>query len=326
MKHTLNRRNALTTVAALATMPMFPGLVSAQGYPAKPIRAVIPYAAGGSTDAAVRRITKAMNLGQPFFVENKPGASTLIGTQTVIDAPPDGHTLGFLTAGLTQNQTLMSAWNIEPLRQLTPVSAVIGVPTVLFINPAKHPDVKTLADFVALAKSRPRQLFFASSGGSDMLPFHNFNTLAGTDIEIVNFKGESNVILSMQRGDADLGSSALGSVRQPILNGQLRALAVTSLKRTPMFPDVPTADEAGVKGFEFSSWSGFFVPAGTPRPIVDQLNRAIVGAMKTPEIQKFVTDLGNFVIGNSPEEFSAMIAQEITKWNRVAKAAGIKPA
>jgi tripartite-type tricarboxylate transporter receptor subunit TctC len=320
-----NRRMVLGTLAAAAAGAASPWARAQSAYPSKPIRVIIPYAAGGSTDATVRKITSLVNIGQPFVVDNKPGAGTQIGTQAIIEAPPDGHTLGFVTAALSQNQVQMTSWNIDPLKQLVPISAAVSVPVVLFVNPAKH-NVRTLAEFIRAVKANPSGGFFASSGGSDVLPMHNFNTLAGTKLEIVNFKGESNVIVAMMRGDADIAMSALGSVRQQIQAGTLRALAVTSIKRSPMFPDVPTVDEAGVKGYEFSSWSGFVAPAGTPRPIVDQLNRAITGVIRTPEIQKFIADLGNFTIPGTPEEFGQLISAEIQKWNAVAKAAGFTPA
>jgi len=325
MRTNFNRRHVLGALASTLGAATAPWAAAQSGYPARPIRVIIPYAAGGSTDATVRKITSVINLGQPFVVENKPGAGTQIGTQAIIESPPDGHTLGFLTAALSQNQVQMTSWNIDPLKQLVPIAAAVSVPVVLFVNPAKH-NVRTLGEFIRAIKAQPSGGFFASSGGSDVLPMHNFNTLAGTKLEIVNFKGESNVILGMMRGDADIAMSALGPVRQQIQAGTLRPLAVTSVKRSPMYPDVPTVDEAGVKGYEFSSWSGFVAPAGTPRAIVDQLNRAIVGAIRTPEIQKFVADLGNFTIAGTPEEFGQLIASEIQKWNAVAKAAGVKPA
>lgn len=320
MKQLSSRRAALALAACLGA-----GVVSAQAqtFPAKPIRAIVPYAAGGFTDLSLRRIGAAMNLGQPVVVENRPGAGTMVGTQAVIDAAPDGHTIGFVTSAMTQNQTQMLAWNIDPVKQLAPIAAVISLPVVLFVSSSKYPNVKTLGDYIAAIKGR--NSFFGSSGGSDVLPMHLFNAMAGTKMEIVNFKGESNVILATLRGDADMGSASLGAVRSQIQAGQLRPLAVTSLKRSSLYPEAPTVDETGLKGYEFVVWSGFVAPAGTPRDTINVLNRSIVGAVRSPDITKNITDGGNLVIGNSPEEFGQMISADIAKWNRVAQESGVKP-
>lgn len=306
------------------TISSSPLMSYAQTYPTKPIRAIIPYTAGGSTDVTLRRIANAMNLGQPIVVENRPGANTIIGTQSIIDAPPDGYTLGFVTAALTANQALIATWNIDPIKQLAPISAVVGVPTVYIVNPAKY-KTKSLAEFIAIAKANPGGMFFASSGGTDVFAFNMFNAMAGTKIDIVPFKGEADVIQAIMRGDVDAGLSSLGSVRRLIEAGSLPALGVTSLRRSSMFPDIPTFDESHLKGYEFISWSGFVAPAGTPQPIIIALNRSILAALRSPEVAKSITDLGNYVMGTSPEEFSRMIVAEIAKWNGIAKASGIKP-
>lgn len=314
-------RGVLAGVLALAAVP-----AAAQSYPTKPIRVVIPYAAGGFTDVSLRRITAAATtLGQPIVVENRPGAGTMLGTQAVIDATPDGYTLGFITSAVTQGQTQLKAWNIDPMKQLAPITAVISLPVVLFSSPSKYPNVRTIGDFIAAAKAAPNPVIFGSSGGSDVLPMAMFRSMAGIRMEIVNFKGEGNVKLAVQRGDADLGSASLGAVRGDVTAGTYRALAVTGLSRSSVYPDTPTVDEAGVKGYEFVVWSGFVAPPGTPRDIITTLNRAFVAATRSPDVSKWILDGGNAVIANAPEQFAQMIAADVAKWNRVAKEAGVEP-
>jgi len=312
-------RLSIALAAAVAA-----GAAHAQAFPVKPMRAITGFPPGGFTDLSLRKIAGALNLPQTMLVENRPGAGTMIAVQAVVDAPPDGYTLGFASAALGQNQTQMKTWTIDPIKQLAPISAAISVPILLYVNPSKQ-NVRSMEEFIARARTAANPVVFASSGGSDVLPTEHLKSLAGIKMDIVNFNGTGNVIAAMTRGDADISSSNLLSLRGQFQSGQFRAVVIGGSKRHPMYPDLPSADEVGLKGYDAGTWSGFVAPAGTQREVVLTLNRAIVAALKNPEVSKWVLDGGNVILASTPEEFRQMIASDIAKWNQVAKQAGVTP-
>ncbi|KQT08040.1 tripartite tricarboxylate transporter substrate binding protein [Ramlibacter sp. Leaf400] len=322
-------RAAAITVAALASL--FPAAASAQGadadsYPSKPVRIVVPFAAGGSTDLVARLLADKLSteLKQPFVVDNRGGAGGNIGADAVAKAPADGYTLLMGTTGvLAINQHLYKSMSYDAGKDFTPVSYTSLITNILVVPQAMP--ARNVEELIAMARSKPGHLSFASSGAgsSTHLSAELFKAMAGVDILHVPYKGSSQALTDVVAGQVtmlfDNAPSSLGFVQQ----GKLRALAVTSTKRLPMLPDVPTLDEAGVKGYESLSWSGIVAPAATPRPVVTKLNRAIDRVLKMDDVRQKLAAMGVEPVGGAPEAFSRHIRVENEKWGKVVKAAGI---
>jgi tripartite-type tricarboxylate transporter receptor subunit TctC len=307
----------------LATLP---AAAAEDDYPNHPVRIVVPFAPGGSTDVVARILADKLQgeLKQAFVVENRPGAGGNIGADVVAKSNPDGYTLLMGTTGvLAINNYLYKDMPFDPQRDFAPVSYTSLITNILVVN-ANVP-AKNVAELVALAKAKPGELTFASSGAgsSTHLSAELFKSMAGVDIVHVPYKGSSQAITDLMAGHVtmlvDNAPSSLPYVQQ----GKLRALAVTSLKRMPGLPDVPTLDEAGVKGYESLSWSGIVAPAATPRPVIARLNAAIERVLAMPDVRKKFADLGVDPVGGPPEAFARHIRAESEKWGRVVKAANI---
>ena len=314
--------------ALLATILIaaLPAAAAEDDYPNHPVRIVVPFAPGGSTDVVARILADKLQgeLGQAFVVENRPGAGGNIGADVVAKSNPDGYTLLMGTTGvLAINNYLYKDMPFDPQRDFAPVSYTSLITNILVVN-ANVP-AKNVAELVALAKSKPGQLTFASSGAgsSTHLSAELFKSMAGVDIVHVPYKGSSQAITDLMAGHVtmlvDNAPSSLPYVQQ----GKLRALAVTSLKRMPGLPDVPTLDEAGVKGYESLSWSGIVAPAATPKAVIAKLNAAIERVLAMPDVKKKFADLGVDPVGGPPEAFTRHIRAESEKWGRVVKAANI---
>ncbi len=313
----------LLTLLVLAIAP----LAHAQDdYPNRTVRIIVPFAPGGSTDVVARILADKLGteLKQSFVVENRSGAGGNIGADAVAKASPDGYTLLMGTTGvLAINKYLYKDMSFDPERDFVPVSYTSLITNILVVNP--QVPAKTVGELVALARAKPGALTFASSGAgsSTHLSAELFKSMAGVDILHVPYKGSSQAITDLMGGQVtmlfDNAPSSIPFVEQ----GKLRALAVTSTKRLPNLPDVPTLDEAGVKGYESLSWSGIMAPAGTPKRVIDKLNAAIEKILRDPDVKQRFASLGVEPVGGPPEAFSRHIRAESEKWARVVKTANI---
>jgi tripartite-type tricarboxylate transporter receptor subunit TctC len=295
-------------------------------FPNRPVRIIVPFAPGGSTDVVARILADKLGteFKRGFVVENKPGAGGNIGADAVAKASPDGYTLLMGTTGvLAINKYLYKEMPFDPERDLAPVSYTSLITNILVVNP--QVPVKTVGELVALAKSKPGALTFASSGAgsSTHLSAELFKSMAGVDILHVPYKGSSQALTDVMAGQVTMLFDNAPSSIPFVESGKLRAVAVTSTKRLPNLPDVPTIDEAGVKGYESLSWSGIVAPAGTPRRVIDKLNAAIEKILRDPDVKQRFASLGVEPVGGPPEAFSRHIRAESEKWARVVKTANI---
>ena len=296
-------------------------------YPLKTIRYVVPFPAGGPLDIVARSIgqelTKSWN--QPVIVDNRPGAGGNIGADLVAKAPPDGYTI-LMGAVSTHaiNVTLYSKLPYDPIKDFAPVTLITSVPNVLVVHPSLP--VKTVADLIALAKARPGQLNYASgsTGSAGHLAGELFDSMAGVKMTHIPYKGAAPAVIDLIAGHVSLMFDNLSSALPNIKAQRVRAIAVTTLKRSPLVPELPTISESGLRGFDVSTWFGIFAPAGTPPDIVGRLNGEIVRILHTNEMRERLALLGAEPIGNKPDEFAAFIKAEIPKYAKVIKASGAK--
>ena len=299
---------------------------SAQNYPVKPIRFIVSFPPGGSSDLIARAVAPHMSgrLGQPVVVENRPGAGGMIGVDAVAKAAPDGYTIGLAAAGaLSSNISLYPSMPFHPEKDLAPISTLAMIPFFLVAHPSQPP---TLKEVLARAKSAPGALSYGHGGnGSTMhLSGELLNMLAGVKIQSVPYKGSGPVSADVLGGQVPLGVVDVPSAIAHVRAGKMRALAVTSKQRIQAAPEVPTFEEAGVPGYEAIGWFGVVAPKETPRPIIERLNAEIRAALADPDIRNRALAAGTEPFTNTPEEFAAMIREETKKWAEVIKAGGIK--
>jgi len=302
-------------------------VASAQSYPNRAIRLVVPFPAAGTTDilarAAAQKLTEAF--GQSVVVDNRPGAAGNIGSDLVAKSAPDGYTLLMGTVGTHAiNPSLYSKMPYDHVKDFVPVVLVAGVPNVLVVNPALP--VNSVADLIKLTKDKPGQINFASSGSGTSIHLSGelFKTMAGVDITHIPYKGSSPALTDLMGGQVQIMFDNLPSALPQIKAGKLRAIAVTSLKRAPVLPDVPTISESGLPGFEASSWFGVLAPAGTPAPIVARINAEVNKWLQSAEAREKLLSQGAEAAGGSPEQFANHIRAESEKWAKVVKASGAK--
>ena len=323
----MKRLNGLAMCTVAACFAAFAVGASAQAYPTKPIRVVVPFPAGGTTDvlarAAAQKLTET--LGQPAVVDNRPGAGGNIGAELVAKSPPDGYTLLMGTVGTHAiNPGLYPKLPYDHVKDFAPVILVAGVPNVLVINPALP--VNSVQELIAYAKANPGALNFASSGNgtSIHLSAELFKTMAGVQMTHVPYKGSAPALQDLVGGQVQLMFDNLPSSLALIKGGKLKALAVTSATRAAALPDVPTLAESGLPGFEASSWFGLLAPAGTPAPVIAKLNGEIAKWLATPEAKEKLLAQGATAAGGTPEDFAQFIAAETAKWQKVVKESGAK--
>ncbi len=304
------------------------GVAAAQAnYPAKAIRYVVPFPAGGPLDIVARAVGQELTVSwsQPVIIDNRPGAGGNIGADLVAKAPPDGYTI-LMGAVSTHaiNVTLYSKLPYDPLKDFAPVTLITSVPNVLVVHPSLP--AKSVKDLIAFAKARPGQLNFASgsTGSAGHLAGELFNSLAGVQMTHIPYKGAAPAVIDLIAGHVSLMFDNLASALPHIKAARVRALAVTTLKRSPLVPDLPTINEGGLHGFDVSTWFGIFAPAGTPIEIVNKLNSEVVRVLRTPEMRERLALLGAEPVGNKPEEFAAFVKAEIAKYAKVVKASGAK--
>jgi tripartite-type tricarboxylate transporter receptor subunit TctC len=300
---------------------------SAQGYPTRPIRLVVPFPAGGTTDILARAVSQKLTeaFGQAVVVDNRPGAAGNIGSDLVAKSTPDGYTLLMGTVGTHAiNPSLYAKMPYDHVKDFIPVVLVAGVPNVLVVNPALP--VNSVADLIKLAKDKPGTINFASSGSGTSIHLSGelFKTMAGVDMTHVPYKGSAPALTDLIGGQVQIMFDNLPSSLAQIKAGKLRAVAVTSLKRAPALPDVPTISESGLPGFEASSWFGVLAPAGTPAPIVARINAEVNKWLQSADAREKLLGQGAEAAGGSPEQFASYIRVETEKWAKVVKASGAK--
>ena len=322
----MQRRHLLQAAAAGAVIPQFS--FAQDKYPSKPITLICPYSAGGNADQRSRQIGRFISsaLGQPVLVDNKPGAGGNIGTDAVAKAKPDGYIIGMGNfAPLAVNPTMFPKMTFDPAKDLMPICLIERGPLVLMVNP-KSP-FKSVKDIIAYAKANPGKLSFASGGlgGSHHLSAELFKSISGLFITHIPYKGGAPATTDLMGGQVDMMFEQMYAAAPSIRAGKLRALAITSKTRSPLFPDLPTMIEAGVPGFEVQNWQGLIAPAGTPPAIIKLLNETTNKALADPAIREQMLGQGNEIGGGTPEQFAALIKSEAAKWGKLVKTAGIKP-
>lgn len=301
--------------------------VAQQKYPTRPIRLVVPSAPGGGTDITARIMAPKLSeyLGQQVVVENRAGAATMIGGEAVVRSIPDGHTLLMGISTLAINPAMYRKVAYDALKDLSTISQVVTLSNVLVTHPSLP--AKSVKELVALAKTRPNQINFASAGvgTNPHLTMELFLSMTGIKMTHVPYKGSGQGIIDVLAGQVPVMTPAVPTALAYIKAGRLRALGVSGAKRSNAAPDIPTIAEAGVPGYEATQWFGILAPSGTPRAIVDRLHRETVRALKEPEVRDRLVADGSDPVGSSPEEFAAYLRSETVKWAKVVKDVGIQP-
>jgi tripartite-type tricarboxylate transporter receptor subunit TctC len=298
----------------------------AQNYPNRPVRFIVAQSAGGNADLVARAIAQKLGeaFGQQVVVDNRGGASGIIATELTAKAPPDGYTLLLTPSSFGVNPSLYRKLPYDPIKDLAPVTLAASAPNILVVYPPLP--VRSVKDLIELARAKPRQLNFGSSGngGSPHLAGEMFKTMAGVELTHVPYKGASAALTALIAGEIQLNFASLPSALPLVKSGRLRAVAVTSAKRSPAVPELPTVAESGLPEFETAAWQGVFVPARTPQAIITRLNREIARIVNSPEIRERMMAEGAEPVGNTPQEFARYIEREIAKWARVVKATGMR--
>ncbi len=317
------RRAAGAAGVALAAAFCTPAF--AQAWPAKPVRWVVPFSSGGVADIPARIIGQKLSetLGQQIVIENRPGAGGTLGSDAVARATPDGYSWLVVSNTNVINAALYTKLPYDPVKDFTPVIHFASTPNVLVVHPSFP--AKTVKDLIDVARKRPKQIFYASSGnGSSQHLFAElFESLAKTDMEHVPFKGSGPAIAALVGGEVSMSFTGMSAVLPFIRSGKLRALGVTTAKRNAALPDVPAIGEQ-LPGYEATLWLGLLAPANTPRDIVGRMNAEIAKVLKDPAVRKLLVDGGNDVVGGSPEEFGKLFNAELVKWAQIVKAVGAK--
>jgi tripartite-type tricarboxylate transporter receptor subunit TctC len=314
--------SAMTLLAALGAA----GDGAAQDYPRKPVRMVVPFAPGGPVDIIARSVTPRMSemLGQQVIVDNRAGAGSVVGTEMVAKSPPDGHTLLMVSGSFVMNPAMVAKLPYDSLRDFAFISVMAEVPSAIVVHPVLP--VKNVKELVALAKQRPGDLNYSSPGRGTLghLAAELFGSMTGTTMVHVPYKGAGPALIDLMAGHVQLLFAALPGVVQQARDGKVRMIAQTGRKRSASMPDVPTAIESGLPEFVVSSQFGLLAPAGTPRPAVDRVRKALLAALDDPAVERRFADLGAERVGNTPEEHEAVSKAEIARWSRVTREAGIQ--
>jgi tripartite-type tricarboxylate transporter receptor subunit TctC len=322
----LPRRKFLQLAAGAAALPALSRIARAQAYPTRPVHIIVGFAPGGATDIMARLIGQWLSerLGQPFVIENRPGANGNIGTEAVVRGAPDGYTLLLISPPHAINATLYDKLSFNFIRDIAPVAGIHREPDVMKVNPSVP--VKTVPEFIAYAKANPGKINFASGGNGS--PSHVsgelFKMMTGVNLVHVPYRGAGPALVDLLGGQVQVNFSTMSSSIEYVRAGKLRALAVTTPTRSPVLPDVPTVAEF-VPGYESSYWTGVGAPKNTPAEIVDKLNKEINAALADPKIKARLLDLGGTPMPMTPTDFGKLIAEETEKWGKVVKFADMKP-
>jgi tripartite-type tricarboxylate transporter receptor subunit TctC len=321
------RMDRRALLAGLAALPLARPALAQGAWPARPVRVVVPFAPAGATDILGRLTATELGnaLGQSFVVENRAGAGGNLGSDLVAKSPPDGYTLLFGAAGnIGINPSLFANMPYDPARDLAPVSLIAEVTNILVVHPSVN--ARSVQELIALGRTTPGGLVYASSGnGSTIhLSAELFASMTRLPMTHVPYRGSGPAMADLLAGRVALMFDNLPSALPHVREGRLRALAVTAARRSPMLPDVPTIAEAGVPGYEATSWFGLFVPAGTPRDIVERMAREMAAFARRTEVAERIRALGAEPVTNTPDEFAAMVRAEIDKWGAVVRASGAR--
>ncbi len=320
-------RILMASAVALLSITPAAAAQAARGYPERPIRLLIAQAPGGNADIIARALADGLaeRLGQSIVADNRPGASGIIATETTVRAAPDGYTILLVPSSFGVNPAVTRKLPYDQLRDLAPITLVASAPNVLVVGPALP--IKSVADLVKAAKANPGKLTYGSSGnlGSPHLAGELFELMTGTDMVHVPYKGAATAMVDLIGGRISLSFASLPSAISHIRGGRLTAIAVTSEKRFPLTPDLPTVSESGLHGFETTAWQGLVAPAKTPSAIIQRLNAEAVQVLNQPVMRERLTQNGAVAVGSTPEELWAFARAQIEKWAKVIKAAGITP-
>lgn len=319
-------KKPLIAVGVAALMTLTGATAVAQTYPSKPVKIIVPFGPGGFTDVVARILGVKLgeSLGQAVVIENKPGAGSMIGSDMVAKSPPDGHTLLIVSSTHVISPWIYKSVPYDPLRSFAPVTKLVDSPYVLLTHP-KVP-AKNVQEFIALAKAQPDKIHYASSGNGSAQHLIGglFASMTKTQLKHVPYRSSSLASTDLVAGVVESSFAGVPNALAQVPNGRLNALAVTSAKRIPQLPNVPTMQEAGVPGYEATIWLAMLAPAGTPAPIIQRLNSDIAKIMRSPETQKAMFDAGVEVSLSTPEALSQLMVSEMDKWGKVVKEAGIK--
>jgi tripartite-type tricarboxylate transporter receptor subunit TctC len=322
---TIRRRHFLHLAASAAALPAVSRIAWAEDYPTHPVRIIVGFAAGSTTDILARLMGQwlSQHLGQQFIIENRPGAGGNLGAETVVKSTPDGYTLLMVPPAVAANGALYPNLSFDFIRDTAPVAGVVRVPNVVEVNPAVP--VKSIPELIAYAKANPGKLSFASAGigTASHLAGQLFNKMTGVNLQHIPYRGDGPAMADLIAGQVQVGFATMTASIGHIRAGQLRALAVTTLKRSDALPGVPTVAET-VPGFEASSWFGIAAPKGTPADIVALINRETNAGLADPTIKARLDDMGGMALTGSPADFGKLIADETEKWGKVIRDAGIK--
>jgi tripartite-type tricarboxylate transporter receptor subunit TctC len=320
------RKRLLQTIGMAIAIACSATPAPAQTFPVKPVRMIVPYAAGGGADIVGRLVAQRLGdgWGQTVVVDNRPGASGNIGTEIVARAPADGYTLLLVGPNHTVNSSLYSKIAFDPVKDFAPISVVTSAPYLLLVNPSVG--VNSIADLIALAKARPGKVLYASAGNGTAghLGMELIKTMAVIDMVHIPYKGSPPALTDLIAGQVSAAFDNVLSAAPHVKAGKLRAIAVSTAKRSTAVADVPTVAESGLPGFEVAVWQGILAPAGTPKAVVDTLYRAIVAALGRADMKERMAANGTDIIGNSPAEFAAFIKTDIVKWAKVVKSSGAR--
>ena len=311
----------------LGLLSLLAGSVSAQTYPTKPVKIVVPSAPGGGTDIVARLLAQSFSkaLGQNFIVENKPGAGNLIGIETVARAPADGYTLLFVASPLVLNPILFKKVNYDPIKDFSPISLAATAPNILVVHPSTP--ATNVKEWVELAHKGQNKLSYASAGvgTSPHMSMELFNAMAGIQTLHIPYKGTTPAVTDLLGGQVNAMFSNALTVMPHIQSGKLRALAVSGNRRLELLPDVPTVMEAGIAQYVSLQWYGLLAPAGTPSAVIQTINREMVKALQSKDIKDKLASEGAEPAGSTPTEFANLIKNDFDKWSKVAKSSGIEP-
>lgn len=320
-----SRRHFLRLAASVAALPAALHGASAKGYPTQPVRWIVPFTAGGPTDLVARLVGQSLSerLGQQFVIENRPGAGTNIGTEAVVHAPADGHTLLLISPANAINATLYERLNFNFIRDIAPVASILRMPNLMVVNPSVP--AKTVPEFIVYAKANPRKINMASSGNGTAAHVSGelFKMMTGIEMVHVPYRGAAPAMTDLLAGRVQVYFGILGSSVEYVRSGSLRALAVTGAKRSDALPDLPTVGDF-VPGYEASAFLGMGAPKGTPAAVIDKLNREINSALVDPNIGARLAEIGGIPLVSSPADFGELIAAETEKWAKVVKFCGAK--
>ena len=323
----LPRRRFLRLAAGAAALPAVSRIARAQTYPSRPVRVIVPFAPAGTTDILARLIGQWLSeqLGQSFIVENRPGASTMIGTEAVVRAPADGYTLILAATASAINTTLYEKKiSYDFLRDIAPIAGILRVPNVVVVHPSLP--VRTIPELIAYAKANPGRINVESPGAgtSSHLAGELFKVMTAVDMIHVQYRGNGPALIDLLAGQVQVGFDTMPASIEYVRAGKLRALAVSTVTRSQTLPDLPTVSEF-VPGYESSGYFGLGAPGKTPAEIIDKLNREVNAGLADPKLRAQLTDLGGMILAGSPADFRKLIDDETEKWGKVIRAANIKP-